>query len=81
MKLEQPKVEKEIKYFFEAEEYTYTAEIIFSFDNDTGLKNDGIWSFKQCNYNVNSGTYFLEAWEFLSELYKKIVELNKELNK
>ena len=81
MKLSTTKIEQRRSYFFVGNDLKQTAEIIFEFVNDTGLKNDGVWNFSKCNFYATGAFFKLEDWEFLAAVYEKIKELNKMLNK
>jgi hypothetical protein len=86
MKLSEPIIQQERKFFFNTDNQDQEAEIIFEFENQEGLKNTGFWKFKECNFktSVNKysyrNKYWLEDFEFLSLVYNKIELLLKELN-
>ena len=80
MKLTPQLIEKEIKFFFHGDNKR-KAEIVFQFVNQTGLKNEGVWDFRECRFVPERVFYTLSDWDFLSAINSKIIELNKSLNK
>ena len=81
MKLSTPIIQQKRIYYFIGEDVKQTAEIVFDYRNDTGVKNDGVWIFIKCDFLCTGADFELEDWEFLGAVNDKIKELLKELNK